>query len=133
VTLPGNVQYAWPHPSRHYFYVAWSTGGPPTAGVSSSGGRHGVSAFTIDPVSGALHSHGPPGELLSRPIHVSTDIPGTHLLVAYNDPSGVTVHRINPDGTIGSAMELWSCLRDWMLESTHIKFAWIPQIRWRFS
>ena len=105
VTLPGNVQYAWPHPSRHYFYVAWSTGGPPTAGVSSSGGRHGVSAFSIDPVSGALHSHGPPAELPSRPIHVSTDIPGTHLLVAYNDPSGVTVHQINPDGTIGSQIK----------------------------
>ncbi len=105
VTLPGNVQYAWPHPSRHYLYVAWSTGGPPIAGVSSSGGLHGVSAFTIDLSTGALHSHGPPTALPSRPIHVSTDIPGTHLLVAYNDPSGVTVHRINPDGTIGSQIK----------------------------
>jgi 6-phosphogluconolactonase len=105
VTLPGNVQYAWPHPSKHYFYVAWSTGGPPIAGVSSSGGRHGVSAFSIDPASGALHSDGPPTKLPSRPIHVSTDIPGTHLLVAYNDPSGVTVHRINQDGTIGSQIK----------------------------
>jgi len=105
LTLPGNVQYAWPHPSRHYFYVAWSTGGPPIPGVDSSGGRHGVSAFTIDPASGALHSHGPPAELASRPIHVSTDIPGTHLLIAYNDPSGVTVHRINADGTIGSRIK----------------------------
>jgi 6-phosphogluconolactonase (cycloisomerase 2 family) len=26
---------------------------------------------------------------------------GAHLLVAYNDPSGVTVHRIRPDGTMG--------------------------------
>ena len=38
VLLPGNVQYAWPQPSRRYFYVAWSTGGPPTAGVSSAAG-----------------------------------------------------------------------------------------------
>ena len=22
-----DVQYAWPHPSRKYFYVAWSDGG----------------------------------------------------------------------------------------------------------
>jgi 6-phosphogluconolactonase len=105
LTLPGNVQYAWPHPSKQFFYVAWSTGGPPIPGVSSSGGRHAVSAFLIDPVSGVLHSHGPPAALPSRPIHVSTDIPGTHLLVAYNDPSGVTVHRINPDGTIGPQVQ----------------------------
>ena len=26
-TLPANIQYAWPHPSRQYFYVA-SNGGP---------------------------------------------------------------------------------------------------------
>lgn len=101
VTLPGNVQYAWPHPSRQYFYVAWSTGGPPTAGLSSSGGRHGVTAFRIDPM-GALHPHGQPAVLPSRPIHLTTDIPGTHLLIAYNDPSGVTVYRISPDGTIAS-------------------------------
>lgn len=101
VTLPGNVQYAWPHPSRRYLYVAWSTGGPPTPGVSSAGGRHGVSAFRIDPVSGALSPLGDPIALSSRPIHISTDMLGAHVLVAYNDPSGVTVHRINPDGTIG--------------------------------
>lgn len=105
VELPGNVQYAWPHPSRRYFYVAWSSGGPPTVGVSSSGGRHGVSGFRIDPVSGALSPHGEATALASRPIHVSTDIPGKFLFVAYNDPSGVTVHRINADGTIGSPMQ----------------------------
>src|SRR5665213_1582587 len=28
VTLPANVQYAWPHPSRRYLYVVSSNGGP---------------------------------------------------------------------------------------------------------
>src|ERR1700674_855895 len=28
VTLRGNVQEAWPHPSRRYLYVVWSNGGP---------------------------------------------------------------------------------------------------------
>src|SRR5881628_405256 len=92
VTLPDNVQYAWPHPSRQYLYVAWSNG--------SGADHHGVSAFRIDPVSGALHPHGNPISLASRPVHVTTDIPGTHLLVAYNDPSGVTVHGLAPDGKI---------------------------------
>lgn len=105
VTLPGNVQYAWPHPSKKYLYVAWSTGGPPTAGVSSSGGHHGVSAFRIDSASGTLHLNGEAATLASRPIHVSTDIPGTHLLVAYNDPSGVTIHQIASDGKIGSQIQ----------------------------
>jgi 6-phosphogluconolactonase len=101
VTLPANVQYAWPHPSHKYFYVAWSNGAP-GGGPGAGGSRHGVSAFRIDPATGALHSHGQPAALPSRPIHISTDISGTHVLVAYNDPSGVTVHRIGSDGTIGS-------------------------------
>lgn len=92
VELPTNVQYAWPHPSRRYLYVAWS----------NRTDDNGLSAFRIDVVSGALTLHGQPVLLTGRPIHLSTDIPGTHLLTAYNDPSGVTVHRLASDGTIGS-------------------------------
>jgi hypothetical protein len=57
VTLPANVQEAWPHPSRRYLYVAWSNGGPnnsPAGSPVSSGTLHGLSAFRIDPASGAL-------------------------------------------------------------------------------
>jgi hypothetical protein len=32
VTLPANIQYAWPHPSRKYFYIVSSNGGPGAAG-----------------------------------------------------------------------------------------------------
>jgi len=28
VTLPANIQYAWPHPSRRSLYVVSSNGGP---------------------------------------------------------------------------------------------------------
>ena len=94
VLLPDNVQYAWPHPSRRYIYVAWSNG----AGAN----HHGLTTFQIDPATGALHPHGSPLSLAARPIHVTVDAPGTHVLVAYNDPSGVSVHRISPDGTIAS-------------------------------
>jgi 6-phosphogluconolactonase (cycloisomerase 2 family) len=94
VMLPDSVQYAWPHPSGRYIYVAWSNG----AGAD----HHGLTAFLIDPLTGALHVHGKPLSLSARPIHVTVDVPGTHVLVAYNDPSGVTVHRIAEDGTIGS-------------------------------
>jgi 6-phosphogluconolactonase (cycloisomerase 2 family) len=94
VTLPQNVQYAWPHPSRRYLYVAWSDG--------AGGNRHGVTAFTVDPDSGTLRSHGQSLRLAARPIHLTVDTPGTHVLVAYNAPSGVTVHRLALDGTMGA-------------------------------
>jgi 6-phosphogluconolactonase len=106
--LPANVQEAVAHPSRQYLYVAWSNGGPsniPQGAVAPQGNQHGLSAFRIDPASGALVPHGAAAALPSRPIHVTTDIPGTHVLVAYNDPSGLTVHRIEADGTIGSQVK----------------------------
>jgi 6-phosphogluconolactonase len=96
VTLPANVQYAWPHPSKRYLYVVSSSGGPGVAGTT-----HLANAFRIDPVSGALAPHGEPQSLPSRPIHTSVDRSGEYLLTAYNDPSNVTVHRINADGSIG--------------------------------
>lgn len=107
VTLPANVQYAWPHPSKQFLYVAWSNGGPVGAGSAPppSGTQHGVTAFRIDPASGALHTLGKAVSLPSRPIHISVDPDGTHVLIAYNDPSGVTVHRLNPDGTIAAQVK----------------------------
>src|ERR1700704_5523572 len=100
VTLPANIQYAWPHPSRKYFYIVSSNGGPGVAGD-----KHFANAFRIDPASGALTPHGQPQALPSRPIHTSVDHAGQYLLIAYNDPSAVTVHRINADGTIGEAVK----------------------------
>jgi 6-phosphogluconolactonase (cycloisomerase 2 family) len=99
VSAPANIQYAWPHPSKHYLYVVSSNGGPGSAGVA--GDRHFASAFKIDSATGALTPHGAPLTLPSRPIHTSVDIAGEYLLAAYNDPSGLTVHRINGDGTLG--------------------------------
>ena len=106
VMLPANVQYAWPHPSKQILYVAWSNGGPVGAGSAPppSGNQHGVTAFHIDP-SGALHPFGQPVALLWRPIHISVDPAGTHVLIAYNNPSGLTVHRLNLDGTIGEQVK----------------------------
>jgi 6-phosphogluconolactonase len=97
VTLPDSVQYAWPHPSRKFLYVAWSNG--------SGANHHGVTAFRIDPASGSLAPLAMPVSLAARPIHLSVDIPGTHVLIAYNEPSSLTVHRIGPDGSIGSQVE----------------------------
>ena len=108
ITLPANVQEAALHPSKKYIYIAWSNGGPsnlPPDSPAPKGSQHGLTAFRIDPATGALVPHGQPAALPSRPIHVTTDIPGTHVLAAYNDPSGLTVHRIEGDGTIGAQMK----------------------------
>jgi 6-phosphogluconolactonase len=101
VTLPGNVQYAWPHPSRRYFYVI-STNGEPGGGDAPKGDMHVATAFRIDAATGALTKHGPEQRLPSRPIHASVDASGRFLLIAFNEPSNVVVHRINDDGTIGA-------------------------------
>jgi 6-phosphogluconolactonase (cycloisomerase 2 family) len=98
VTLPANVHYAWPHASRQYLYVASSDTAP---GAGSAGDRHHVTAFRIDPASGALTSHGQPIPLPTRPIHMTTDIPSDHLLVAFSDPSAIRVYRVNSDATPG--------------------------------
>lgn len=105
ITLPANVQEVATHPTTHYLYIAWSNGGPSNLSPSQpipSGSQHGLSAFRADPNSGALLPHGKPIALPSRPIHVTTDIPGTHVLTAYNDPSGITVHQLQADGTLGA-------------------------------
>ena len=99
VTLPANIQYAWPHPSRRFLYAVSSNGGP---GIT--GDKHFASALAIDPATGALRLHGEPAALPSRPIHASVDGAGAYLLTAYNNPSNVTVHRLNADGTIGAAL-----------------------------
>jgi 6-phosphogluconolactonase len=98
-TLPANIQYAWPHPSRRFLYVVSSNGGPGLAGD-----KHCANALAIDPASGALELHGPAAALPSRPIHVSVDASGSYLLTAYNNPSHATVHRLNGDGTVGVAV-----------------------------
>ena len=103
VMLPGFVQEAWASPSTPFLYVAWSNGGASYngSGVAAVGDRHGVTTFRID-ASGALHAQGAPALLRARPIYITGDVPGTHLLAAYNDPSGLSTHTIEKDGTIGS-------------------------------
>ncbi len=99
VTLPENVQYAWPHASLRHIYVASSSGIP--GGEPRAEDRHHLSAFAIDPSTGALTPHGAPVRLPARPIHIATDVPSTHVLAAFNNPAAVRVYRINADATLG--------------------------------
>jgi 6-phosphogluconolactonase len=95
VKVPGGVQYAWPHPSRKYLYVSSSTGGP-----GFSGNEHYLTTFRVGP-DGELTPHGDEIKLRWRPIHSSVDVNGEYVLIAYNFPAGLSVHRIKGDGSIG--------------------------------
>jgi 6-phosphogluconolactonase len=99
VRLPANVQYAWPHASQPFLYVATSDS---ASGMGAAGTRHHVTALRIDPGSGSLSPHGDPIALPTRPIHMATDIPSEHVLVAFNNPSALRVYRINRDFTPGA-------------------------------
>jgi 6-phosphogluconolactonase len=102
VTLPANLQYAWPHPSKKFLYVAASNSQPPSgpAGVAGGEKRHYAIAYRVA-ADGSLTEHGPRRLLTVRPLHLSTDHAGRFLFIAYNIPSHITVHRIEADGTIG--------------------------------
>ena len=105
IALPANIQYAWPHPSRRFLYVIASNSQPPSgpAGVAGSDTNHYAFAFRVAP-DGSLTQQGEPVLLPVRPVHCSTDLKGHFLLIAYNNPSSVSVHPIGPDGGVGAAV-----------------------------
>ena len=105
VTLPGGIQYAWPHPGRRYLYIATSSGGigiAPVPGYPPD--QHYLAAFRVTPL-GELSPHGDLIKLRQRPVHASVDHAGEHVLVAYNFPSNVSVHKIKGDGSVGDEVK----------------------------
>lgn len=103
VTLPANVQEAWPHASKRFLYVISSN--RIHRGMKTLGDTHHLAAFRIEPATGALQAHGTPIALRNRPVHMTTDIPSENVLLAYSNPAEVSVHRINRDGTVGEEVE----------------------------
>lgn len=99
VKLPANVQYAWPHQSGRALYVVSSNGQSGAAGV------HHATALRLDHASGEARVMGEPVALPDRPINACTDIPSKNLLVAFNQPSGVRIFRIEPDMALGGEVK----------------------------
>lgn len=99
ITLPAGLQYAWRHASKPILYAACSDGGPGNAGT-----QHFVCALTIQ-TDGSLKLAGAPTPLRSRPVHLASDRTSQHLLLAYNAPSALSVHRIKRDGSIGEEVK----------------------------
>jgi 6-phosphogluconolactonase len=102
VTLPANAQYVWPHASRRFLYAATSDS---ASGMGPAGTNHHLTALRIDPATGALSPHGASVRLPHRPIHMATDVPSDHALVAFNNPPRIGVYKINPDGTPGAEVQ----------------------------
>jgi len=93
LVLPDEVQEAWPW--GRFLYVATSD-----AHTAKDPSNHYLHAFGVD-ASGALKPAGDAVRLRYRPIYITVDQRGEHLLSAFNEPSGVAVHRRNADGSIG--------------------------------
>lgn len=98
VRLPAGVQYAWPHSSRQFLYVACSDGGPGFLGT-----RHFLCAYRVAP-DGALTAHGAPITLASRPVHLSVDRESRYAMLTCI-PSSILVYRIAADGSLGERVE----------------------------
>jgi 6-phosphogluconolactonase len=99
--IPLNVQYAWMHPSRPILYVGASA----RQNRDNPGSFHQAYSLAVDEASGALSMLGDPVTLPERPTHVSCDVPGQHLMAAYTHVGGLTVNRINDDGSLGAFVE----------------------------
>jgi 6-phosphogluconolactonase len=98
IRAPDLVQYVWVHPSLPVMYVAYSN-------RSTANDNHGVAAYRIDRGTGRLTETDRPLALDNRPIHISVHPDGRHLLIAYNQPSTLTVHALDADGSIGDPVD----------------------------
>ena len=94
------VQEGWAHPSRRCLYLTTSN-----RGTGLKADLNHVSAYSID-ATGRLAPHGMPKPLPYRAVNVCLDPSGSYALNAHNLPaSGLTVHRVNQDGTLGSQVD----------------------------
>ena len=91
--LPEEIQEAWQW--GRFLYVASSD-----EHTAPNPRNHYLTAFEVDS-SGALERIGD-ARLRHRPIHITVDALGQHVLAAFNNPSGVAVHRLNADGSVAS-------------------------------
>jgi 6-phosphogluconolactonase (cycloisomerase 2 family) len=94
IIFPEEVQEAWQW--GRMLYVASSD-----AHTAANPRNHYLHALEIDS-AGGLAPLGEAVRLRHRPIHITVDQRGEHLLSAFNEPSSVAVHRLSPDGSIGA-------------------------------
>src|SRR3989475_6650489 len=89
VTLPAGVQYAWPHVSRRYLYVATSSS---ASGYGPAGAQHHLTPLRIDPPPGALPQHREAIPPPPPPVHKTPDNPSEKNPVACNKPTALRTY-----------------------------------------
>nr|WP_246448189.1 beta-propeller fold lactonase family protein [Novosphingobium flavum] len=101
ITLPSSIQYAWPLPAKRALYAVTSdaVGGSRTI----TGQVHRLCALRFGP-RGKLVPLGQGEVLRQRPIHMTIDRTGSHVLVAYNVEPEITVHPLRPNGAIAARL-----------------------------
>ncbi|TPQ38248.1 lactonase family protein [Cupriavidus pinatubonensis] len=100
IRAPSRVQYAWRHPYQNVLYVTTSSSGPHIKSDFSH-----VSAYRMAD-DGRLTPLGSPKRLPDRAVHMCVDPKGRYILSAHNYPeSGITVDRVEADGSIGDRVE----------------------------
>src|SRR5258708_6967368 len=97
LTAPASVQYGWFNRARTRLYIALSQMGP---AAKEKRPDHFVEAYEIL-ADGRLTRTGPSLRLKNRPIFITLDAQEQHILLAYNDPPDITVHRVLTNGDIG--------------------------------
>ncbi|CAN5491528.1 hypothetical protein BH09PSE5_BH09PSE5_34040 [soil metagenome] len=94
--LPAAIQYAWPHPSGRWLYVASSDGGGRSG---PTGKRHHITTCAMRR-DGSVVQVGPALAVPSRPIHLTVDPDGAHVLAAFNQPAALRSYRIGKDASV---------------------------------
>lgn len=101
IKLPAGMQYAWPNKARTLMYFVTSDAGPMQKVKLPN---HYIQVYKLLK-NGQLEAYGDAIKLGNRPLHCSLDIAEKNLLVAYNDPAELTIHRVLPDGKIGEQVQ----------------------------
>jgi 6-phosphogluconolactonase len=99
--LPQNLMYAWPHSSLPIAYAGLSS----RVHRDNVGTNHFASALSLDPRTGTPSLLGEPVRVPHRMVHLTTDNPTEHLVLAYNKPAGLASIRIKQDGTLGEMVQ----------------------------
>jgi len=94
VVLPVKVHYVAADPSGNFMYVGSSNFGVGTEG------RHYLSTFKIDSVTGALQQIGTNVALQERPINITVDKSAEHVVIAYNRSATLDSYEIMTNGEI---------------------------------
>lgn len=97
--LPSKIQYAWRHSAKPFLYVACSNGSP-----NAQGDTHCVVTIALDDPLKGPYFYGNTVQLPARPIHITLDQLSRYALIAYNNPSSLTMHPIHSDGAIADAI-----------------------------